>query len=367
MNSPKILRAQRAIRRMRGETQSYLIAADDRKFYVVKFANNPQFGRRVLVNELIASHLFGHLGICTPQPCLIEIDQSFITNNPQVKMNAYGQSNPPTCGLHFGSTYPGNPSRHQVFDCVPDSYLSSVYNIRDFLGALVADKWLSNADGRQTIYFRAKHRKPGPDRVTWVVQMIDNGYIFDGPNWDFRVSPPRGLYTRLPVYGPDPILQDFYPWIDRVNGIGLQMLSEIQSQIPAEWIQGDESKLELLLAKLRRRTDLLPGLIEESLRWLRQKKFNQKAREGGKKERRPGDLPVKRGGLYVVAEENDHAGEPRLGVRPAEWQLQPPAKIDRQELLHRIRHIPTPLSGVQQLATKKSRCSGSLLESFEAL
>ena len=38
---------------MRGGAQSHLIEADDGRFYIVKFQNNPQH-RRILVNEWIA-------------------------------------------------------------------------------------------------------------------------------------------------------------------------------------------------------------------------------------------------------------------------------------------------------------------------
>src|ERR1035438_6617674 len=47
---PMPLTAVRHVRKMRGGAQAHLLEADDGKWYVVKFRNNPQH-RRVLVNE----------------------------------------------------------------------------------------------------------------------------------------------------------------------------------------------------------------------------------------------------------------------------------------------------------------------------
>ena len=46
------LTAVRHVRKMRGGAQAHLLEADDGKWYVVKFRNNPQH-RRVLVNEVL--------------------------------------------------------------------------------------------------------------------------------------------------------------------------------------------------------------------------------------------------------------------------------------------------------------------------
>ena len=66
---------------------------------------------------------------------------------------------PVSTGWQFGSRYPGDPSRMAVYDFVPDTLLHQVRNLSDFLGALVFDKWVSNADGRQAVFFRARVRE----------------------------------------------------------------------------------------------------------------------------------------------------------------------------------------------------------------
>jgi len=54
---------------MRGGAQAHLLEADDGKWYVVKFRNNPQH-RRVLVNEALCATLLRYLRIAAPQTAL---------------------------------------------------------------------------------------------------------------------------------------------------------------------------------------------------------------------------------------------------------------------------------------------------------
>jgi hypothetical protein len=61
--------------------------------------------------------------------------------------------------------------------------LSHVVNFEDFRAILVFDKWTGNADGRQSVFFRAlvrqAERKPvtsvPPARPGFVAQMIGHG------------------------------------------------------------------------------------------------------------------------------------------------------------------------------------------------
>ena len=51
---------------MRGGAQAHLLEADDGRWYVVKFPNNPQ-QRRVLVNEALSAELLKYLKISVPR------------------------------------------------------------------------------------------------------------------------------------------------------------------------------------------------------------------------------------------------------------------------------------------------------------
>jgi len=57
---------------MRGGAQSHLMYADDGRYYIVKFQNNPQHVR-VLANELLANRIAERIGLPVPVTELIEV------------------------------------------------------------------------------------------------------------------------------------------------------------------------------------------------------------------------------------------------------------------------------------------------------
>ena len=104
-----------------------------------------------------------------------------------------------------------------VYDFIPDLLLDKVANRNEFLGALVFDKWIGNADARQSIFFRARiEQRSTRERQGFVAHMMDHGYVFDGPHWTFTDSPLQGLYFRPSVYTKVRSFDDFEPWLDQV-------------------------------------------------------------------------------------------------------------------------------------------------------
>ena len=249
---------------MRGGAQAHLLAADDGGFYVVKFANNPQ-GRRVLVNEWIAALFLKHLQIATPLVAMIEITPQFLEAEADVFLQLGSRRFPPDIGWHFGSRFPGDPLRLSVFDFVTDDQLRGCANRTDYHGALVFDKWMSNADARQSIFYRAKIRAANSDWETsgLVTQMIDNGFVFDGPNWRFADSPIQGGYPRAAVYGSVAGWHDLEPWLERVRHFPEEVFDEAIRQIPPAWISGEEDEFEKLLERLYRRRDRAADLVDD--------------------------------------------------------------------------------------------------------
>jgi hypothetical protein len=187
---------------MRGAAQAHLLECDDGHSYVVKFRNNPQHPR-ILVNEWIASSLFAHLGIATPEIVTVEISADFLARNPDVNIQLRTKHLPVELGKHFGSRHPRKPAEGKIYDFLPDILLERVVNRNQFLGALVLDKWMGNADARQAIFWRPPIRQwsingGGPPRG-FSASMIDQGHAFGGPAWRFFDSPLQGLYWRPTV------------------------------------------------------------------------------------------------------------------------------------------------------------------------
>jgi hypothetical protein len=257
--------ARRLIRKMRGGAQAHLMEASDGHSYVVKFHNNPQH-RRILVNESIASTFLHYLGIAAPETALVEITESFLAGDPEVHIQLGRERRAVAPGWHFGSRFPGDPARIVVYDFLPDTLLDKVENLPDFRAVLAFDKWMGNADSRQAIFFRARVLEPlasEPSRLGFVAQMVDNGYVFEGPHWRFGESAIQGLYFRPLVYRAVRGLDEFEPWLDRIRNFPEEVVDQAVKRIPPAWLEGDEDELERLLERLMRRRARVPDLIEQ--------------------------------------------------------------------------------------------------------
>jgi hypothetical protein len=251
---------------MRGGSQAHLLVASDGRAYVVKFENNPQH-RRTLVNEWIAARFLSYLGLSTPEVAMILVTEEFLAANPGVYIQAGDKRFAPSVGWHFGSSFPGDPARLAVYDFLPDVLLPKVENLTEFLGMLAFDKWIGNTDSRQAIFFRAplapSPRMENPPRLRFIAQMVDNGYVFGGPDWRLTESPMQGLYFPPLVYHSVRGFGDFEPWLERISRFPEGMVGRVWKEIPPEWLAEDGAELERLLERLLARRRRLPDLIAD--------------------------------------------------------------------------------------------------------
>jgi hypothetical protein len=263
--------AIRLIRKLRGGAQAHLMECNDGQFYVVKFKNNPQH-RRILVNEWVSAVFLRYLQISVPATAIVNLSSEFLAANADAYIQLGSKHVEIEPGWHFGSAYPGDPARIAVYDFIPDLLLDKVVNLADFLGVLVFDKWAGNADARQSVFYRARLKQwvSGGDeyltRTGFVANMMDHGYVFDGPHWTFADSPLQGLYFRPVVYQNVRSWDDFQPWLDRVVHFPEEVVDDAVKQLPPEWVEGDEEALDKLLTKLMARRKRVPDLIRESTR-----------------------------------------------------------------------------------------------------
>lgn len=259
------LKARRHIRKMRGGAQAHLIQADDGRFWVVKFQNNPQH-RRVLLNEMIAAAFLDYLQISHPAAAIIDVSREFLRDNAEVAIQFGSRRVEVKPGWQFGSLYPGDPDTVAVYDFIPDAMLAQVANIAEFPGILAFDKWMGNCDGRQSVFFRARLTPPRPaqedaSRTGFVAMMIDHGYVFNGPHWEFADAPAQGLYHRPVVYDGVRSIGAFEPWLDRIARFPEDVVDEACRRLPLEWLEADEGELERLLEALLRRRSRVSDLL----------------------------------------------------------------------------------------------------------
>jgi hypothetical protein len=253
---------------MRGGAQSHLIEGDDGNLYVVKFTNNPQH-RRILVNEWLSSIWLKYLQIHSPEASVIELSEQFVSGNPELCIIRGSKKDPPLPGLHFGSRMSVNPDRVAIYDFLPDALLHKVENRCDFLGILVFDKWVCNADSRQSIFFRARAKSwtplkgDKPVKIGFFAQMIDHGFAFNGPHWQYPDSPIQGVYFRSNVYDEVTGLDSFQPWLDMVRHFPIEVIDQAWKTIPPDWLDGDDDQLEQLLEKLLKRRSRVEELLQD--------------------------------------------------------------------------------------------------------
>jgi len=259
--SVDVVEAVQFARKMAGRAQAHLVRASDEHHYVVKFCNNPQ-GRRIPVNEWIASQLLQFSGILAPQTAAVRIVPDFLEANPNVHLGWRDERVPVEPGLHFGSRYPGDPATTAVYDFLPDSLLAQTANLDQFRGILAYDKWLGNTDGRQCVFYRAK-AAPDRDGSRWVASMIDNGLAFNGPHWNFPDSPIQAVYCRRAVYETVRSLDDFQPWLDQVVSFPEIVIQNAGEAIPVECGDRDRDELKRLLDRLCQRRERVPALLRE--------------------------------------------------------------------------------------------------------
>jgi len=239
--------------------------ASDGHSYVVKFHNNPQH-RRILINEWIASAFLHYLGIAAPEVAMVQVTETFLAGDPNIHIQLGRERRAVTPGWHFGSRFPGDPARTVVYDFLPDTLLDTVENLSDFRAVLAFDKWMGNADSRQAIFFSAQVLEPlVPEtrRLGFVAQMVDNGYVFEGPHWRLGESAIQGLYFRPLVYRAVRGLAEFEPWLGRILSFPEEVVDQAVKRIPPAWLEGDEDELERLLERLMRRRARVPDLIEQ--------------------------------------------------------------------------------------------------------
>jgi hypothetical protein len=223
----------------------------------------------ILINEWLACAFLRYLQIYVPETALLELTPDFLAKHPELYFSIGTRREPVKPGLHFGSRMAVHPDRVAVFDFLPDKLLGKVENRTDFLGMLVFDKWVGNADSRQAVFFRARAKNwtplkgDAPARIGFFAQMIDHGFAFNGPHWAFTDSPLQGLYFRTSVYDEVRSLESFQPWLEMVGAFPTGVIDAAWKEIPREWLAEDEEPLEKLLEALLKRREQVPRLIRE--------------------------------------------------------------------------------------------------------
>jgi hypothetical protein len=247
---------------MRGISQSFLVRASDGACYVAKFAGNPQ-GNRTLINECLAAHLLGILGVATPELKILTLDESCAGRKSLFFATEHSEAIAP--GLHLGSRYPVDPNAVAIFDFLPRRLYSRVGNLDDAGIVFAFDQWVAHADKRQFIFARqpATSKSSRTGNRSFVAWAIDHGGCF-GQHWTF---PPRPLYAYYPfddMYSHFNLQESAGHGAKLIESIPASELAAARQHIPREWFAaGDHEALDAMLEALFYRQQGFAASVQE--------------------------------------------------------------------------------------------------------
>lgn len=143
-----------------------------------------------------------------------------------------------------------------TLDYLPQELLTRASNVADFARALVLDKWVCNADGRQAVYVRKT-----PCSRRYSATFIDQGYCFNTGEWTFPDYPLRGVFANNCVYERVTGWEAFEPALTRAEEMDSETIWRCAADIPEEWHEGNRDGLHRLVETLYSRRCLIRRLI----------------------------------------------------------------------------------------------------------
>jgi len=251
------IEATHHIRPLQGHTQPQLMLCDDNELYVVKLQNNLR-RRRQLVSEYLATELARWAGLHTKACAPVNVPQFLIDRLPALGTHTRQDAGRYEAGPHLGLRYVGGLSGRPVMDILPETYLDDLTNRETFAGIFALDKWCSNANRRQAVFYR------GPSSKRYTAYFIDQGDCFSGAAWAFSDLPGHGLFDRRSVYRNVTGWNSFEPFLSRLVSIRPEIIGTIVQSIPPEWYDGQEKSVEELIDALLKRRSHIHDLIAQS-------------------------------------------------------------------------------------------------------
>ena len=257
----KTVEIKRVIRSLRGGSQARLVEGEDGRFYVCKFAGNPQ-GNRTLVNEWVTQSILALLEISTPSLCVLKLPDRL---RDETLYFEFGDKRVPVEGQwHLGSLCPVNPEKKPIFDFLPEKLLRNVSNLDDFGRAFVVDRWLAQSDQRQAIFVRDRTLAVGETRMK--AYFIDNGMAFDGSYWKLREAVGHGLYMDRRVYDLIDMPSICNQTISQIESFGERQLFWSLATLPQCWLSADDrEELNRLLMNLHKKRLELRRVVRNQL------------------------------------------------------------------------------------------------------
>lgn len=267
---------KRIIRPVRGGSQARLVEGADGRFYIGKFAGNPQ-GNRTLVNEWITGSIMAELGISTAPLRILRLPAAL--RNEEFSFAVGDRKLPVEGEWHLGSLCPVNPETKVIFDFLPRRLLERVVNLNDFAKAFVFDQWCYQLDQRQAVFVRERGSAEGQIRLR--AYCIDHGMAFAGSSWELHEAIGHGLYIDQSVYSLVNMPKICEETVSRIEALTEGQIFASLATLPDCWLSfGDVELLNGLLKTLCKNRCGLRRVIAGQLAPLRLKESSSNQKNG---------------------------------------------------------------------------------------
>jgi hypothetical protein len=243
-----------------GVTAPQFFRANDGEVYVVKLRNN-QLGSKVLASEFFAAKFGALIDLCFPSSQIIEINEETLRKNRTLTTLFANQ------GKHFASHYLTGANyvdRHN---------LHKAANVSQMAGVLLFDHMFHNAD-------RAYNRKNlliRKENGLYKIYAIDNSHLFRSGRW--TIEGIEKLKMKIKVYYQYSFglllrnyltVQDFIPYVEKVQNINDQTIATILEEIPREWLPNELDR-QAFNSFVKVRCTLAEQIGEELCRYIQRK------------------------------------------------------------------------------------------------
>lgn len=220
---------------------------------MVKFQQNDQ-GLKLLVNELVASHIAKRMGVPTPDVAVVYVGETFLESNPKFQ-TLYDV--PVRPGPQFGSRY-----FERVYDSVP-SLVGAVINREDFANIIAFDVATDNHDRCDNHYDNVL-LIPQADDTSLRLVSIDHGSCFGGTYWS-ATGLVKAIGTWCASLMPEMAFEirgahEFVGPTLAAKAITESCLEDIVLSVPSEWWSSEDERDAIISYVMGQAHNILPIL-----------------------------------------------------------------------------------------------------------
>ena len=228
----------------RSRRGSFCVNANDGHYYWVTLPKVDRTG----AYKTFATMIVRACGVPCAEPAAVAVSEQLINElKDQCGENAEKVSFLP--GLHCGSKCPADPTRHAIYDLLPETMTERVRNRSDFSLMRGISLWLGDADSQHAVFVR----QPEKDFAACMIGL--------GQSFRFE-APTRKLFSvERALLDMEDSWEQTGAGLDRINALNEHDLSNMAKEIPVEWWAVADRSANHIIEQLLHRRAQLPALL----------------------------------------------------------------------------------------------------------